>query len=1514
MKITHRARIAAALVWLASALAAPPLATAQLPDPAKCRWEGGSGAPARCQLEDCPEDGGQAECKEPEPAPSTPLTPEQTDADFFVYTMCDNHGPSMTYIRLWCEAAGGTWTHNLDCVGMSSAVVGGAGTMVKDEAAMVEISTTFAEKLLNPCTGLSQDDMPWESAMDITPHCRTGPTVRRNGLPLMQFRYTDYTRHDYHDGNQCRPDEKTERVIMSRNRDLVCPAGYLSRNRPNGDLQCYKAASDYCPTVGNPISPISGAKLQAEIDYRYGGLGGLEFSRYYNSQGYFRPHGQELEDDALGPLWRHTYMRRLHLYTDQSLALGAAHRPNGFVLYFDAQGREIHNRDGAAARLTAIPREPGSPPESPAWHLRLSDDSIETYSESGRLLYILTRAGLGTTLDWKNGRIQSVIDAFGNRLGFVYDADGRLVQISQPDSRSIGFNYDAGGRLTNVVYPDTTTRQYHYEDSYGHDLLTGISDEKGNRYSTYAYRSDGKVISSENAGGVNRHVLDYNGNESAFAVIDPLGTSRNYTFVIAGGVKKLAGTSQPCPSCGSGNVQSQGYDANGNLATLTDFDGNRTDYVYDLQRNLEISRTEGLRADGSSTPATRVITTQWHAQFRLPAEISEPASGGGVKTTQFSYDANGNLQQKKEIAGAQQRVWNFTHDSYGRLLSEDGPRTDVSDVTTFTYFTNDDACEACRGQLKTVTNALGHVEQVENYDGNGRMLSALDSNGVRHAFTYDDRGRLLARSVGSVNPEITHYEYDAAGQLLKTTRPDGTFLLRSYDAAHRFIEISDSDGDRKSYTQDARGNLTLESHFDALGTLERQTERRYDALNQLALVRNGLNEPTRFHRNGNGMPLLQLEPDGAAWQREYDPLMRVVKVTDPMNGTVEFAYDGAGRQIRITDPNGLETGETYDGLGNLVQISSPDTGTTTFEYDAAGNRTARTDARGVRSVFGYDALNRMISASYGSGPSAILVSYGYDAGAFGKGQLTSVTSATSHVQYVHDAYKRIVTRSETVDGVTLSAHDSYVGGRLISRTYPGGAVVSYEYGDNAKISAIRVNGVPFIQDIARQPFGEVDRFRFSFGVDVQRKRGLDGLPETITLGPPEQNAAPSAKYRYDPLRHLREVLPQTGPVTAYAYDATGNRTGVSRDGNAEAQYRYPLDSHRLDEITGTQPAGFSYDANGNPTVLGSMTLQYDAEDRLASLSNGTTMHYAYNGLGERVKKSRDGSTILRLHYDHQRRLLGEYDADGVPRQQFIYIGSAPVGIMAGSGAATYTYAVYADQAGAPRTVQEPDTQDVVWRWETTAAPFGETLPDADPDGDSKVFELNLRFPGQFYDAESGLHYNMNRDYAPALGRYIESDPVGLSGGISTYAYVDSQPLDKIDPMGLFTSGMSSYFTSEWGRYIACMYQSPPGEGNGCGAEGKDTVNQFIPQETFMQCCNAHDVCWGTCYADRRDCDLKFLYCMLKRCLRSRAGELPLCAVQVPMFYGGVSSFVGTSAYNAAQSRCDPRCKCFYPGR
>ena len=243
----------------------------------------------------------------------------------------------------------------------------------------------------------------------------------------------------------------------------------------------------------------------------------------------------------------------------------------------------------------------------------------------------------------------------------------------------------------------------------------------------------------------------------------------------------------------------------------------------------------------------------------------------------------------------------------------------------------------------------------------------------------------------------------------------------------------------------------------------------------------------------------------------------------------------------------------------------------------------------------------------------------------------------------------------------------------------------------------------------------------------------------------------------------------------FGYDLTGNRTSLSIGGSGYA-YTVQSTSNRVTQTAG--PGGvksFGFDVAGNTTSAGSLIFAYDARGRIVSATTALgPVTYQLNALSQRVAKTVSGMTT-RYHYDANGNLIGE--TTGTSYRDYAWLGSLPVAILEG----TSQYYVHADHLDTPRVVTNA-SNTIVWRWDSD--PFGFFPAAEDPDGNSQLFTLNLRFPGQYFDKETNLHYNYFRDYDPQTGRYVESDPIGLEGGINTYAYVGSNSLSQIDPAGL----------------------------------------------------------------------------------------------------------------------------------
>lgn len=585
--------------------------------------------------------------------------------------------------------------------------------------------------------------------------------------------------------------------------------------------------------VKNPINAGTGNKWQHETDL-VGNAFSLGFDRYYNASTTASP-------SPLGAGWRHAYSRSGTIQSSGTWVTilrpdGKAYNfqlsAGGWVPDADVPDRLEEIKDSAGVRI--------------GWRYTTADKSVETYTATGQLTAIADRTGLTQTLAYSDAStpitvapaadlLLRVADSFGHQLNFTYDAHSHLSMLTDSAGSLYRYGYDANNNLVVVTYPDGASKTYHYENTSFPHALTGITDENGSRFATYSYDAQGRGISTEHAGGVDRASLVYNADGST-TVTDALNTPRTYRFQTLLGVVKSTGQSQPGGSGCGASASALTYDANGNVASRTDFNGHRTDYTYDLTRSLETSRTEGLTASGATTPATRTITTVWHPTFRRPVQVTS-----GNQQTSYTYNPQGEVTQKTitDLATHATRTWTsqYTYSSVpGVLLQkvEDGPRTDVADVTTYAYYPADASCAGgsfgCRGQLQQLTDALGHTTRLTRYNAHGQVEELIDANGLVTTLAYDVRQRLLSLDSGG---ETTTTTYDPVGQLTRVTRSDGSYLAYSYDGAHRLIQTQDNLGNTLTYTLDALGNRIKEEAHDPSGQLARSQSRVYDALSRL---------------------------------------------------------------------------------------------------------------------------------------------------------------------------------------------------------------------------------------------------------------------------------------------------------------------------------------------------------------------------------------------------------------------------------------------------------------------------------------------------------------------------------------------------------------------------------------------------------------------------------------------------------------------------------------------------------
>jgi RHS repeat-associated protein len=712
----------------------------------------------------------------------------------------------------------------------------------------------------------------------------------------------------------------------------------------------------------------------------------------------------------------------------------------------------------------------------------------------------------------------------------------------------------------------------------------------------------------------------------------------------------------------------------------------------------------------------------------------------------------------------------------GRLHTIDGPRTDVADVTTYQYTAN--------GDLFKVINALGHTTEIRQRDASGRPILIVDPNNVHTHFEYDTEGRIVKRTEGhNTAPEqgTTVYGYFNDGRLKSITKANGITLSYSYDPAGRLSSITNANS-AISYKRDAAGN-PIETARRTLARGAPATHRlfeTYDELSRLLSSRNNTNRTSIGYDVSSNVTAFS-DALGRASVYEYDALDRLRQVTNRLGAVASYGLDSLDNLLSVTNPRSNTTGYTRNAFGDVLVEVSPDRGTTSYAYDDAGNQTRRTDARGVVTNYAYDALNRLISVTYPV-DSTQSVTFSYDAPAgcgYGKGRLCSVGNANSARSFVYNALGDVIATTDARPGLTLAIGYAYDNAHYLTGiTLPSGRQVSYSYNLNGEVTRVTAGGVTLAFSLTYLPFGPVARMTYGNGLsqvnlydDAYRltSRVVGSVLADIYTYDVKNNVSNrnGVPFTYDAIDRLTGQGPDN-----YQYDPNGNRTAHTV-GGAPLAFGYGGASGRVLSIGGLP---VSYDAAGNITADAERAYSYDVQGRLREVRIGANVAgtYAYDAAHQRVRKTAGGATTHYV-YGLDGRLYGEYAANGALLREYVYANGEPLAQVSAGEVLTY---LHTDHLGTPRAGSNAGAAPV-WSWPSTAYGVGAPMGSV---------TVNLRMAGQYFDAESGLFYNWHRYYDPKTGRYLTSDPIGLEGGLNTFAYVDGNPVSRVDPKGLQCEG------------------------------------------------------------------------------------------------------------------------------
>jgi RHS repeat-associated protein len=1202
---------------------------------------------------------------------------------------------------------------------------------------------------------------------------------------------------DICNGEGCAGDLQTGGTLV-----VTYSGKYLGNNYP-GQCQC-----------GDPIDPATGNVFEQFTDYETAGQNKLSFIRYYNSLGLSAP----TYATWLGIDWRTNFDRYLRILSSSTVT---AERANGQQITFSLVGSTWTPDSDVDVKLT----NSGS-----TWTLTDHDDTVETYTvvnsgAEGLLQTIQARNGYTQTLSYSGTQLTSVTDSYNRSLTFSYSGS-TLSGVLTPDNTNISLtvqdNYAGEPMLTYVQYNSATPVTfvwYQYNSLTFAPGLTAVYDENRNVSRQWTYDGAGRGSTSELGNGTtttaNLTTLTYNSNGTT-TVTNALGVADTYTFTTQQNLPKVTGISRAATSTTAAATESIGFDANGYINNFVDWNGNQTTYV---------NNTHGMPTTIDEAVGTSVARTTTIVYDPTWVHLPDSIKTTGV-TTSFKYDGQGEMLTSTQTdtttqtvpysTKGQTRTTTYTYNNY-LLASVETPNLNT---TQFGY--------SSTGALTSVKDALGHITNITAYTGGGLPETIVDPNNVTTTLVYSGRQWLTSSTVsGTGGTYETTWKYDGPGNMIQKTLPDNSYLAPSYDTAYRITRVTDALGNYATYALDALGDVTGYTYYNSSGTSFKTHSDMFDALGRVLVDTGGRGQTVTYAYDPDGNATTVEDGFGKATTNVFDPLNRLSTSTDPNNGITTLKYDAHDRPLSVKDADGHTTTYVYDGEGDAIQQKSPDSGTTVYVYDSDSNLTQKTDALGNVMNAQYDALDRNTNMQYpGDTTKDVWKSYdqtGNNHG-FSIGRLTSVADAAGCCYAIgYDERGNVNFGQRTIGSGYSTIYPTYdAAGRISGIGYPSGIFVGYSRDAMGRINQVFVNtvGNPTGQTvawIANAPFGPMNYITYGNGVtgpynldadysvsSIQQSTSGGTSLQNLTYTPDNNNnitgitdalnSANSQTLGYDIINRLNSAVSGSGGYGSYSwtYDKVGNRL-TQKIGSVTTKYTYTSGTSQLSEIGST---AVSTNADGNITSIppanssAAATFSYGVDGRLTSVTGsplGAT--FVTDFLGERFSKTDNGDYPTYYTYGTDGALLEE--TNNGTAIDYIYADGIPVGMFlpTNGGQSGTLYYTHDDRVGQPQFATN-SSQSVVWS--TTYQQFGTNGLI------TGSITQNLRFPGQYFDVETGFSNNHFRDYMPNLGRYLESDPIGLKGGMNTYAYAGSNPSKFFDRLGLeFITGPPPQTFQSW---------------------------------------------------------------------------------------------------------------------
>jgi RHS repeat-associated protein len=816
------------------------------------------------------------------------------------------------------------------------------------------------------------------------------------------------------------------------------------------------------------------------------------------------------------------------------------------------------------------------------------------------------------------------------------------------------------------------------------------------------------------------------------------------------------------PVTGSAPVLDEIRNRHGNAVTITRDASHRTTMIASPNgRTLTFRYDSGGRVGQVVDVLGRIVNYRYDNLNRL-VSVADPS--GGV--TEYTYDAAGRMETLKDARGivflrneydGNNRVWRQTqadNTTFTFLYTLDGnnrvTETQLTDprgnVQRFSFNTS--------GYLTQEVRAFGAGaadEQTFTYDRlapTNLLNSVTDALGRRTRFIYDttpgSTANVLAvhRLDNTATPIITTFTYDAVSNVAKSvTDPLGHLWAFDHDPVTGQVVTIKNPAPFDATQQTVLTYTPAGQVQTVRDPMLNETRFTYDA-GLLSSVRDPLLQVTTLERDAAGRLVTVRNPLGQTTRYGYDALDRRVTVLDPMGQGTTFSYDPNGNLLTISDARGSVTRYAYDDMDRVITRTDPLGRIEQYqEHDGNGNLLRATDRKGQARVFTYDAHDRLATATYKHADGTVhsTVTYARDKA----NRLTQVVdSAWGTITFTYDDLDRLITEQTPLGTVAYGYDDA---GRRTSMLVPGEITYTYEYDTANRLTTIKKNAVAQV----------------ALAYDAASRRTVTTLPNNLTV-----NYA-----LYDAASQLREVqYKQASTVLGtltYTYDVVGNRTAV---GESWARTTLPTAMAPGTYDAANRRSGLPYDDNGNLLGYGAQNYQWDARDRLASITPGPTAAFTYDPLGRRTRTTFEAAVTDYL-YDglnavQEIRTAGTTNVLTGLAIDEVFTRTEPVGTAGmllpdGQGS---TLAVMPDAGPTPSATY-------------TYGPFGSTTSTG-----------SITNPVQYTGRENdgtGLYYYRARYYHPALQRFISEDPIGFAAGSpNLYAYVDNAPLFWRDPLGL----------------------------------------------------------------------------------------------------------------------------------